>query len=280
MGRTKQTSRSVHHRACKNRGILNTRSIFTKTCGHGKKPTKKSTRITAAKKQYDNYHDPIKRKINHLYAETVRRILGPSACHIILDAIECITSRTLVEYGFSKKRICAPNINEKECKALNKFGVNSPHTSIEKSLSNPYLWEWTASEIPNAFWYDSMTTVGGRAQYSHYIGLAADRFLLQNRTTIGKSCILAITFSVHNNQAEWTYGSGMQTMLKQIKRLAALRGFKSKVIGGPISYNRSMRFIMWHMIYDPESVRSNHKKLMMWLGSVDHIIGFPPGYEV
>lgn len=229
-------------------------------------------RTSDGKKTYLSPWDPAKLRINRIYAKVVKRCLGINARHVILDTEYCVTSRTLVEHGFSKTQITAPNINKHDCLKLMEFGIRAPLMTIEECLND-------GRRKPNALWYDSMTTIGGSVKNQHYPGVVADRFFLQNRSEIGKSCVFALTLTSHNNQTRSIHESNESTMIKQISRLAMSRGF---VIEGCqwTWYKKNMIYGMWHLIYDPVAVLGKHKKLLMWKGTTNHVIGFPPGYDI
>jgi hypothetical protein len=242
---------------------------ITPTSTHAFTPTS-TPRTTTRVKTYLDPDNTAKRLVNKHYAVRTRKYLGTSARNVILDTGACITSQQLVDEGFACDQIFAPNINMGDCKALTEYGVISPHMTIEEFLRN-----YTVGA--NALWYDSMTNICGSVARQHYIGVVADLFLRQNRLYIGHACVLAVTMSTHNNMPDSIHGSSVKTLMTQVKRLAALRGFVIRY-KYQVLYKKNMIYAMWHLLYDPMSA-GRVRNLLVWKRSrTPRYCGFPAGY--
>jgi hypothetical protein len=114
---------------------LNDLLLIYTTMGAGRTGRKTTQSRAARTKEYLDPYNPAKMKINDHYAVSTREYLGIRARHVILDSEFCITSKFLVNEGFARENIYAPNINREECDALTHFGVHSPHMSIEQFVS-------------------------------------------------------------------------------------------------------------------------------------------------
>lgn len=290
-----------HRNVRSNRDILPHRGISS----HRNAPSRGATKLPTRRKEYQDPYNPAKMKINEHYSADVKKYLGVSACHVILDSEFCVTSKFLVNDGFAHDNIYAPNINRDECEALERFGVHAPHMSIEQfvcvvsnatnrhsvsssvsSATNTVGNVSTVSSVttqnplstirPNAIWYDSMTNIGGNETYEHYAGVVLDNFLKCNMT-VGRKCTVAVTLATRTNQPNSIHGTCEATSLNQIERLFAVRGF-SVITHWHTIYKKNMMYAVWNLVHQPANTKS--LPLLRWKDRTDRYVGFPAGYKL
>lgn len=209
----------------------------------------------------DAFH-PAKLRINRLYAKSVREFVGLRARHLILDSRYCITSRALINEGFRKNAICAPNICEKDSAALQRFGINSPLRAIEDCKFSA-----------DALWYDGMLTPGGNITEQHYLGPVVDKFLLQQRKK-GDRCVLALTIFTRARETRALRGTVERTVLDQIERLTELRGYN--IVRKTVEdYKQNLLYMEWRL--ECVGKGNDDVNLLTWKKSSQYI-GFPPKY--
>jgi hypothetical protein len=217
-------------------------------------------------KPYNHPYDPAKILINKQYAQWTKKYLGPQATHIILDSGHCVTSQHLHDVGAQLDRVYAPNINIDDCNALIEYGVNSPNMSIEEFISRNHVGA-------RALWYDSQTNMGGSAQYQHYIGSVVDEFLKQNMCSIGHRAVIAISIVTRSSCDESIHGTSEYTFIEQIRRLIALRGFRSRAHWSS-KYKAGMMYAIWTIEYN---LNRCDTPLLKWKDGSKYI-GFPADY--
>lgn len=272
---------------------LRTVSVGNRSASNRSASNRSATPYTH-KKTYIDPHNSAKLTINKQYAESTMKYLGSGASHVILDSKFCVTSKILVDEGFDPAKIYAPNINAAECRALKKFGVHSPHMSIEEfttavlpdaALSDVAMSKVTSqgimtqSVLPkeiNSLWYDSMTNIGGNIRENYYPCVVVDHFLKCNMRA-GNKCTVAVTLSTRTNQINSIHGTCKDTAIEQIRRLVSMRGFIVASHWNDV-YKKNMLYAVWHLVYDPSRVGPT-VPLLKWKrnkGSVvDRYIGFP-----
>jgi hypothetical protein len=226
-----------------------------------KKKPQKLPKAEKPIKHYDTHDDPAKQLINEKFARNVVKFFGTGPTVVILDTAKGVTSKHLMNLGIRPYQITAPNINEADCQALRKLGVNSFESTIEDVVK-------TASF--DVGWHDSMTIMGGGKDPYGYVGLFAHYFL---RTNHRWRCILAITITTQSNQTDCNYLPQKKVLTRQIRALIAWHGMMV-VAEDCQAYKHNQVFGMWNIIPSPQPVT----KQKLLTRDNNRLIGFPLGF--